>query len=124
MTDDGRNSRDRRPGRRREADQETEPTGGIPRGRAPRRRLGDGMLAARRAARQVLELTGREPENVVSIERNADGWEVGVEVLELHRVPDTTDVMAVYEVTLDGQGELVRCQRWQRYVRGSARGQE
>jgi hypothetical protein len=78
------------------------------------------MLAARRAARQVLELTGHEPENVVSIERDSEGWQVGVEVLELHRVPETTDVLAVYEVTLDGHGELIRCQRGQRYIRASA----
>jgi Gas vesicle synthesis protein GvpO len=82
------------------------------------------MLAARRAARQVLELTGHEPENVVSIERDPDGWQVGVEVLELHRVPETTDVLAVYDVTLDDHGELIRCQRGQRYIRASAGPQE
>jgi hypothetical protein len=77
------------------------------------------MQAARRAAQQVLDLTGHEPENVVSVAKNEGGWEVGVEVLELHRIPDTTDIMAVYEVTLDPDGELVRCQRGQRYHRGS-----
>jgi hypothetical protein len=81
-----------------------------PAGRAPRRETA-GMQAARRAARQVMALTGHEPENVVSVDRNEDGWHVGVEVLELHRIPDTTDIMAVYEVTLDGRGELVGCRR-------------
>ncbi len=90
-------------------------------GRVPHRADG-GMRAARRAARHVLALTGREPENVVSVERDEDGWQVGVEVLELHRVPETTDILAVYEVTLDGRGELVRCQRGSRYQRASANG--
>jgi hypothetical protein len=94
-----------------------------PAGRAPRRETA-GMQAARRAARQVMALTGHEPENVVSVDRNEDGWHVGVEVLELHRIPDTTDIMAVYEVTLDGRGELVGCRRGPRYHRGRADGQE
>lgn len=77
------------------------------------------MRAARRAAQRVQDLTGHEPENVVAVTRNADGWEVGVEVTELHRIPDTTDIMAVYQVELDPDGELVSCRRGQRYHRGS-----
>jgi hypothetical protein len=65
-----------------------------------------------------MELTGHEPENVVSVTRDGDGWEVGVEVVELHRIPDTTDVMAVYDVTLDDRGGLVSCRRGARYHRG------
>ena len=66
---------------------------------------------------------GGPPENVVSVAREEDGWHVGVEVVELHRIPDTTDVMAVYQVTLDGGGELVRCERGRRYHRGSTEGE-
>ena len=78
-----------------------------------------GMRAARRAARQVEDLTGHEPENVVSVTKSEHGWEVGVEVTELHRIPDTTDIMAVYQVELDPDGQLVSCRRGQRYHRGS-----
>jgi hypothetical protein len=76
------------------------------------------MRAARQAAEHVLALTGRCPENVVSVARDEDGWQVGVEVLELRRIPETTDVLALYEVILDGNGDLVRCERGQRYHRG------
>lgn len=86
--------------------------------RPPRRVQSDGMRAARVAAQSVLQLTGRCPENVVSIVRDDDGWQVGVEVMEMHRIPETTDIMAVYEVTLDTNGDLVRCERGQRYHRG------
>jgi hypothetical protein len=86
--------------------------------RPPRRMQSDGMGAARLAADSVLQLTGRCPENVVSIVRDDDGWQVGVEVMEMHRIPETTDIMAVYEVTLDTNGDLVRCERGQRYHRG------
>jgi hypothetical protein len=85
-----------------------------------RPRQGGGMRAARRAAAQVTRLTGHEPENVVSIDRAGGEWHVGVEVMELHRVPDTTDVMAVYDVTLSRDGELISCKRGPRYHRGSA----
>jgi Gas vesicle synthesis protein GvpO len=84
----------------------------------PRRVPSDGMGAARLAAEHVLQLTGRCPENVVSVARDDDGWQVGVEVMELHRIPETTDIMAVYDVILDGNGDLVRCERGQRYHRG------
>ena len=84
----------------------------------PRRAQSDGMGAARLAAEHVLQLTGRCPENVVSVARDDDGWQVGVEVMELHRIPETTDIMAIYDVILDGNGDLVRCERGQRYHRG------
>jgi len=76
------------------------------------------MRAARIAAEHVLALTGRCPENVVSVARDDDCWQVGVEVLELRRIPDTTDILAIYEVTLDSNGDLVQCERRQRYHRG------
>jgi hypothetical protein len=95
----------------RDADERSAP-------RRPRRPQSDGMRAARLAAEHVLALTGRCPENVVSVARDEDGWQVGVEVLELRRIPETTDILALYEVILDGNGDLVRCERGQRYHRG------
>ena len=86
--------------------------------RRPRPARSDGMEAARRAAENVLQLTGRCPENVVSVVRDEEGWQVGVEVMELHRIPETTDIMAVYEVAIDANGDLVRCERGHRYHRG------
>jgi hypothetical protein len=72
------------------------------------------------AARDAVQaLTGKSPEAVTALERSDDGWRVAVEVLELERIPSTTDVMATYEVTLDGQGELQGYRRVHRYLRGS-----
>lgn len=77
--------------------------------------------AARRALRQVEELTGRDPDGVVSVERQDHGWRVGVEVVEVHRIPDTTDVLAIYEADLDENGRLRSCRRTKRYSRGQTR---
>ncbi|WP_010313751.1 gas vesicle protein GvpO [Saccharopolyspora spinosa] len=73
---------------------------------------------ARLAVRQVHELTGRQPEGVTSLERSERGWVVGVEVVESRRVPDTADILAVYEAELDDDGDLVSYRRVDRYARG------
>ncbi|MFF3072266.1 gas vesicle protein, partial [Kitasatospora sp. NPDC057936] len=83
----------------------------------PRSRL-SARQAAARAARQVQELTGNPPEGVTSLERDEEGWRIGVEVLESRRVPDSTDILAVYRVVLDERGGLVSYQRERRYHRG------
>ena len=77
-----------------------------------------GTRAAAEAARQLLELTGREAEGVTGLSRVDDGWRVQVEVVEVRRIPDTTDVLALYEVDVDGEGQLLGYRRLRRYARG------
>jgi hypothetical protein len=79
-------------------------------------------VAARRAAQQVAEFTGRTPECVVSIDREDGGWQVGVEVLETQRIPDTQDILAIYEVQVDRDGGLQSYRRTRRYARGELDG--
>jgi hypothetical protein len=71
----------------------------------------------RAAARTLAELTGRQPENVLGIRRDDDGWKVELEVVELHRIPQATDVLGCYVVTVDDDGELVSYERRRRYLR-------
>jgi hypothetical protein len=70
------------------------------------------------AAQYVAEFTGRDPEHVVSVEHHDGDWQVGVEVVETHRIPDTTDVLAIYDVSLDRDGTLLSYRRTRRYARG------
>ncbi|GAA2087588.1 hypothetical protein GCM10009759_09140 [Kitasatospora saccharophila] len=74
--------------------------------------------AAARAATHVRAMTGRSPEGVTSLERTEEGWRIGVEVVESRRIPDTTDILAVYRVDLDRDGELLAYRREDRYHRG------
>ena len=74
--------------------------------------------AAKFAVDHVTSLTGREPEGVTSLELTDDGWLVGVEVVESRRVPDSTDVLAVYEAAVDHSGGLLSYRRVDRYARG------
>jgi hypothetical protein len=75
-------------------------------------------VAARLATKNVVEFTGRELENVVAIECRDGDWYVDVEVVESHRIPDTTDILAIYQVRLDRSGDLLSYYRTRRYSRG------
>lgn len=83
---------------------------------------GKGSMSATQVARAAAEvlslLTGRTPESVTGIERRDDGWRVRLEVVETHRVPETNDLMALYDVDLDGSGEFTGHRRVRRYSRG------
>jgi Gas vesicle synthesis protein GvpO len=72
------------------------------------------------AAEQVQELIGRPVEAVTGVEKDGREWNVTLEVLELQRVPTTTDVMGRYEVTLDRNGEVTSARRTRRYPRAEA----
>jgi hypothetical protein len=85
----------------------------------------NGRLPAGRAIAEartlVEELAGRRPESVSGISHGEDGgWTVSVDVVELSRVPPSTDLLATYEVILDSGGDLVELTRARRYVRGQA----
>jgi len=77
------------------------------------------VAAARRAAEQIVMLTGRELESVVSIEADGDGWLIGVEVVETRRIPDSADILALFEVQVDADGDLTGYRRAARYGRGT-----
>ncbi|GAA3956481.1 hypothetical protein GCM10023085_43800 [Actinomadura viridis] len=79
--------------------------------------------AAERAVHHVTGLTGRTAESVIGIERAGqkdEGWRVTVEVVETHRIPDSADILAIYQAEVDGAGELVSYRRLRRYPRGRA----
>lgn len=80
---------------------------------------GPSPLALLRSAReQLAELTGLYPESMPRLEQTDEGWVLDVEVVELARVPETMSLMALYEVTLDPDGQLTGYRRIRRYERG------
>jgi hypothetical protein len=77
--------------------------------------------AAQHARRSLARLIDHHAEGVSAVSRSDDGgWRVSVDVLEVARIPDTTSLLATYEVELDPQGHLLEYQRVRRYRRGSA----
>jgi len=91
--------------------------------RASSRRNGhNAKLTGRDAIERVRDelpgLLGKPIEAVLGLERDEQGgWQVTVQVIELSRVPSSTDVLGSYAVTLSSEGELDGYRRLRRYGR-------
>ena len=70
-----------------------------------------------RALDELEALIGCPAEGVTAIRKAEDGWVAMIDVLELERVPETTDVLASYEVTFDGNGDVSGYHRVRRFLR-------
>ena len=70
------------------------------------------------AKEALSELTGLTPETVSGMTKDEEGWHIFVDLIELKRIPESTDVLAIYEVVLDDEGQFIRYERIQRYQRG------
>jgi hypothetical protein len=91
------------------------------RGRSRRNGSGDrlsGVEVIKRVRRDLPQLLGRPIEAILGLERDEDdGWQVTVQVVELSRIPHSTDVLGAYAVAVDGDGELTAYRRRRRYYR-------
>ena len=90
-------------------------------GSSGKSRKGKSLTAAAAAAEalaHVNELISSKPVGITSVEPAEDGWLVEVEVLEERRIPSSADLLALYEVELDPEGELMAYRRTKQYGRG------
>jgi hypothetical protein len=83
----------------------------------PRRRAVSGAAAVRYARAHLADLTGKQAEAVSALTRTSDGWQIVLEIVELERIPQSTDILASYAVDLSNDGELMGYQRIDRYCR-------
>jgi gas vesicle protein GvpO len=80
-----------------------------------------GRDAIERAREEAADLLRRPIESVLGLEpEDGGGWRVIVEVVELERIPRSTDVLGAYAITLDKSGELAAARRERRYYRNQA----
>jgi Gas vesicle synthesis protein GvpO len=80
-----------------------------------------GPEAITRARESATEMLGRPVESVLGLEPDdGNGWKVTVEVVELERIPRSTDVLGAYVMSLDKSGELTAARRERRYYRNQA----
>jgi hypothetical protein len=70
-----------------------------------------------RAAAEFQRMTGQRVERVVGMTRMEDGWGLTLEVVELERVPDSTNVIATYDLSVGEDGDLREFTRTRRYYR-------
>ena len=80
-----------------------------------------GREAIERVRRELPELLGHPIDAVLGLEPDdGKGWNVTVQVVELSRIPHSTDVLGTYEVVLDKEGEVQSYKRRRRYYRNQA----
>jgi len=70
-----------------------------------------------RARDELAALTGYKVDSVSGFEKTDDGWQLTVTVVELHRIPASTDILATYEATLNEAGDIVNYHRGARFSR-------
>ncbi|MDF3312417.1 gas vesicle protein [Rhodococcus sp. T2V] len=76
--------------------------------------------AAAAALRDIEVLIGKQSEGVTAVLPTEEGWAVEVEVLDDRHIPPSADMLALYEIVLDLDGEMLSYHRTRRYRRGSA----
>jgi len=58
---------------------------------------------------------------IIGLSRTEEGWVVLLEVLERRAIPDTMDVLGLYEVRLDSEGNLLGFDRKKLRKRGETK---
>jgi hypothetical protein len=73
--------------------------------------------AASIAGRQLGELVRLPLDSISSVTRTETGWQVIINLVELSRIPHSTDVISSYNITLGEDGVLEGYRRVARYTR-------
>ena len=63
------------------------------------------------SALRALSVLKMKMSSVISVTRAEEGWRVTVELVERRSVPDTSDLLGIYELHLDESGSLLRYER-------------
>jgi len=61
--------------------------------------------------REMPKLIGLKFNGTVGIVKTEDGWKVTVELLEKESIPDSMDILGLYEVNLDKEGAIFSFER-------------
>lgn len=66
----------------------------------------------------ITELMGKAPDSISSIEKNNEGWAVVCNILEKKAVPETYDLLKVFEIIFDKESKIVRFKQLKKIRRG------
>ena len=65
-----------------------------------------------RAKKELKAVMGLEVSSITGVSKvKDDGWQVTVELIERKAIPDTQDLLGLYEVRLDEDGHLISFDR-------------
>lgn len=66
---------------------------------------------AKMAKEELSALSGLEPSTILGVVREGEEWMVTLEMVEKKSIPDAMDVLGVYEVRVDNDGQLLNFNR-------------
>ncbi len=66
---------------------------------------------AESALNTIAGMTKHKPSGVVGIKKSESGWVVEVELIEKESIPNSMDVLGLYEVSVDEKGDLLEFKR-------------
>lgn len=72
----------------------------------------------RKAQEEFARLNKLPVNAVIGLAKAEDGWVVSLEALERKAIPDTMDVLGLYEIRMDGEGNLLGFERKRLRKRG------
>lgn len=80
-------------------------------------------MTAREAVALVREYVGEMTEGEAvrmtsATPTDEGGWIIEVETVEDRRIPSSADILALYEMEIDSNGEMLAYRRIRRYMRG------
>lgn len=78
----------------------------------------DAQEIVAKAQGHIASMGKRSNDGVTSISKIDDGWIVSIEVLERKAIPDTMDILGLYEITMNNEGGLLSLERKKLRKRG------
>lgn len=67
---------------------------------------------------EIKNLLKKEPEAISSIEKTKDGWIIQCDVLEKKSIPETYDLLKIFEVKLNNYGKITGFKQIKKIRRG------
>ncbi|OGR11538.1 MAG: hypothetical protein A2277_06240 [Desulfobacterales bacterium RIFOXYA12_FULL_46_15] len=62
--------------------------------------------AIKKARTELETIIGLELGSTISAHPDGDGWRVTLEAVEKKSIPDSMDILGIFEVNLDGNGDI------------------
>lgn len=72
----------------------------------------------KKALPEIKNLLKKEPEAISSIEKTKDGWVIQCDVLEKKSIPETYDLLKIFEVKLNNYGKITGFKQIKKIRRG------
>ena len=64
-----------------------------------------------KARKDLSKLTGLTVSSTTGATKDEKGWHISIELVEKHSIPDQMDILALYEVLLDEDGNFLSFER-------------